>query len=68
MSLQAKISDMSFGCFTMAHTNRLTHPNTHTHTHTQPTHTHGHGHSMTNLAERAELVKNRDLGRKFSDH
>ena len=32
------------------------------------THTHGHGNSMTNPAQRAELVKNRDLGKKFSGH
>ena len=62
---------MSFGCFAMAHTDRHTHTHTHAHTHTHmhtDTYTHGHGHSMTNLAQMAELVKNRDLGRKFSGH
>ena len=34
VSFQAKISNMSFWCFAMAHTNRLTHTHIHTHIHT----------------------------------
>ena len=48
---------MLIGFFAMARANR------HTHTQTQ-----GDGNSMTDPAQRAESMKHRDLGKKFSGH